>query len=96
MSETPDSWRGFFATLVGTAGGVSAVIWLFVVLVNPFGTLPLSFPFDRWQVDGNARYAFPAFARSGRFDSANFGTSTSRLLRPEELFAPETLEAFKI
>jgi hypothetical protein len=33
----------------------------------------------------DARFAFPALARSQRFDSAIFGTSTSRLLRPGAL-----------
>ncbi len=38
-------------------------------------------------MDGNARYAFPALARDTAFDSAVFGTSTSRLLRPATLDA---------
>ncbi len=54
-------------------------------MVDPFDTLPASPRFDRWPVDGNARYAFPALARSPQFDSANFGTSSSRLLRPAAL-----------
>jgi len=36
-------------------------------------------------VASNARFAFPALARAPRFDSALFGTSTSRLLRPAAL-----------
>ena len=59
-----------------------AVVYAFVVLVDPFDTLPLSPPADRVPVASNARFAFPSLARSDRFDSAIFGTSTSRLLRP--------------
>ena len=62
-------------------------IYAFVVLVDPFDTLPLSPPADRVPVATNARFAFPSLARSDRFDSAIFGTSTSRLLRPVVLNA---------
>ncbi len=64
---------------------VVALVYAFVVLVDPFDALPLSPPADRAPVASNARYAFPALARSERFDSALFGTSTSRLLRPATL-----------
>lgn len=62
-----------------------SIIYAFVVLIDPFDTLPLSPPADRVPVASNARFAFPALARSDRFDSALFGTSTSRLLRPATL-----------
>ena len=64
-----------------------AIVYAFVVLVDPFDTLPLSPPVNRVPVATNARFAFPALARSDRFDSAVFGTSTSRLLRPVVLNA---------
>jgi hypothetical protein len=79
------TWRGFFLCAVGTALLCVAVIYAFVTLVDPFNTLPLSPPAERWPVATDARFAFPALARSKRFDSAIFGTSTSRLLRPEAL-----------
>jgi hypothetical protein len=75
-------WRRFFGLAAGTAMLVVAAIYAFVVLVDPFDTLPLSPPANRAPVASNARFAFPALARSDRFDSAIFGTSTSRLLRP--------------
>ena len=55
--------------------------------MDPFDTLPLSPPADRVPVATNARFSFPALARSTEFDSAVFGTSTSRLLRPVVLNA---------
>ena len=79
--------RRFFQLFVGVAVFACAVIYAFIVLVDPFDTLPLSLPFDRGPVDSNARYAFPALARNQSFDSALFGTSTSRLLRPVALDA---------
>ncbi len=56
-----------------------------MALVDPFDTLPLSPPAERWPVATDARFSFPALARAARFDSAVFGTSTSRLLRPAVL-----------
>lgn len=84
-STSSSDWRRFFRFAAGTAAAVVAVIYAFAVLVDPFDTLPLSPPADRVPVAGNARFAFPALARSDRFDSAIFGTSTSRLLRPAVL-----------
>lgn len=84
-SDLPFAWRRFFWLAAGTALVCVAVIYAFVVLVDPFDTLPLSPPAKRWPVATDARFAFPALARSARFDSAIFGTSTSRLLRPAVL-----------
>ena len=81
-SISSSDWRRFFRTAVGTAALLAVAIYAFVVLVDPFDTLPLSPPADRVPVASNARFAFPSLARSGNFDSAIFGTSTSRLLRP--------------
>jgi hypothetical protein len=67
--------------------GLFLFVYLFVVLVDPFGMLPLSLPFDRGPVDSNARYAFPMLARDKNFDSIILGTSTSRLLQPKALNA---------
>jgi hypothetical protein len=84
-SDPPSAWRRFFWFAAGTALVCVAVIYAFVVLVDPFDTLPLSPPAKRWPVATDARFAFPALARSASFDSAIFGTSTSRLLRPAVL-----------
>lgn len=84
-SKSTPRWRSFFLLCAVTAVLCIGVIYAFVVLVDPFDTLPLSPPAQRWPVASNARFAFPALARSERFDSAIFGTSTSRLLRPAAL-----------
>jgi hypothetical protein len=78
-------WRRFFSLAAGTAAAVVAVLYAFVVVVDPWGSLPLDLPLDRTPVTSNQRFAYPVLARSGAFDSAIFGTSTSRLLRPEVL-----------
>lgn len=84
-SSDPARWRGFFVLSAGTTLLATLVLVLFVALVDPFDTLPLSPPAERWPVATDARFSFPALARSPRFDSALFGTSTSRLLRPDVL-----------
>ncbi len=81
-SDAAPVWRRFFRVAVATAAVVVAIVYGFVVLVDPFDTLPLSPPADRVPVATNARFSFPALARSPAFDSALFGTSTTRLLRP--------------
>jgi hypothetical protein len=86
-STSSSDWRRFFRLAAGTAALAVAIVYAFIVLVDPFDTLPLSPPADRAPVASNARFAFPALARSNRFDSAIFGTSTSRLLRPAVLNA---------
>lgn len=86
-SISSSDWRRFFRLAVVTAAAIIGVIYAFVVLVDPFNALPLSPPLDRAPVTSNQRFDYPALARSPRFDSAVFGTSTSRLLRPEALNA---------
>lgn len=71
--------------LAGSAAGALAVVYLFVVLVDPWGMLPLSPPLPRAPVSTNARFSMPMLAGASRFDSAVVGTSSSRLLRPEVL-----------
>ena len=86
-STSSSDWRRFFRLAAGTAVLAVAIVYTFVVLVDPFDTLPLSPPAHRVPVASNARFAFPSLARSPRFDSAVFGSSTSRLLRPAVLNA---------
>jgi hypothetical protein len=86
-SSDPATWRRFFRLAAGTAAAVAAFVYLFVAIVDPFDTLPLSPPLDRAPIATNARFSFPALARSDKFDSAVFGSSTSRLLRPAMLNA---------
>ena len=68
-----------------TAAACLATIYAFVVTVDPWDVLPLSPPLPRVPISSNARYSFPALARSPAFDSVVLGTSSARLLRPDEL-----------
>ena len=84
-SDPPRAWRRFFALSAGTAAAIVAVVFSFVACVDPWDSLPLAPKLNRAPVTASQRFAYPALARSDRFDSAVFGTSTSRLLRPGAL-----------
>lgn len=56
-----------------------------MAVVDPWGVLPLSPRLPRAPISTNARFSFPALARSPAFDSIIIGTSTSRMLRPAVL-----------
>ena len=82
VSHDPRSWRAFAATLCCSALAVGAVLYGFVLLLDPYGlraTRPI--------MDLNQRFMYPQIVRSGRFDAALFGTSTVRLLDPDRLNA---------
>lgn len=51
-------------------------------MVDPWDTLPLSPRLSRVPISTNARYSFPALARSPQFDSVVLGNSSARLLQP--------------
>src|SRR2546421_13025516 len=81
-------WRRFvmlfFATfLVGVLGGV-----LFILLLDPYDMVPFSLPIERPLVSGSQRFAYPQLIRSKRFDSVIVGSSTARLIDPEQLNGP--------
>jgi hypothetical protein len=80
-----DRWRGFATTFLGVFGGVAALMYLFVLLIDPYGIIPFSLPIERRIVSISDRFMYPQIVRSRRFDSLVIGTSTSKLLDPELL-----------
>ncbi|MDI2091367.1 hypothetical protein [Commensalibacter oyaizuii] len=87
-TSASNSWRRFALIFLSTMGGLVFFIWLFIVLVDPWGMLPISLPVHRIPISTNARYSFPALAINPEFNSAIFGTSTSRPLQPAVLNQP--------
>lgn len=65
--------------------GWLALLYGFVIVIDPWNVLPLSPPLPRVPISSNARFTFPALARSPAFDSVVLGTSTARLLQPAVL-----------
>ena len=80
-------WTTYLRALFATVIGAGLFVYVFVLLVDPYDSVWFSPELEREPVSTNQRFSFPALARSGRFDSAVFGTSTTRLLRPSQLDA---------
>jgi hypothetical protein len=78
--DWPTSNRLFLATF---AGGLAA-LYIVILLVDPYGVVPFSPPFER-PIMSTQRQMYPQILRTGRYDSIVVGTSTSRLLDPVEL-----------
>lgn len=78
-------WRGYWQWAIGLAGGLGALLYLTVLIVDPYGTVWFSPPLARAPVDSNQRFSYPAIARDPGYDSVVIGTSTTRMLRPDLL-----------
>ena len=77
-----DPGRRFLRIFLAAFAAGLAVLYGFVAVIDPWDTLPLSPNLPRVPISTNARYTFPALARSARFDSVVLGTSSARLLQP--------------
>ncbi len=86
-SDSPATALIFIRSLLAIALGTAAALWLLVALLDPFGVSPIRLPIARPIMDINQRYMYPQIVRSKAFDSVVIGTSTSRLLDPEDLNA---------
>ncbi len=80
-----EAWEKFSRWIIGSFAGVIALAIGLIVIFDPYHNIPFSPPLERNFMDNNQRYMFPALARDKEFNSAIFGTSTVRLLRPEKL-----------
>jgi hypothetical protein len=78
------SWQASNGIFLGTFIGIVGSIYLFILLVDPYGMVPFSLPFDRALMSAQ-RQMYPQILRTGRYDSIVVGTSTSRLLDPVAL-----------
>jgi hypothetical protein len=80
-------WRRFAVNFAATALGLTAILYAFIVLMDPFGVRVSPGHAPTPIMDVNQRFMYPQLVRSGRYDSAVFGTSTVRLLDPDRLNA---------
>ncbi len=79
------AWRNFLNVFLAAAMGSGAILYVSVLLIDPYDIVWFSPALDRAPVTTNQRFSFPALARKSRFDSAVIGTSMTRLLKPSEL-----------
>lgn len=80
------TWRRANQAFVGTFAGVLAAVYAFVLLLDPYGVVPFSLPFER-PLTTTQRQMYPQILRTGRYDSIVVGTSTSKFLDPAALGA---------
>lgn len=78
------SWRASSRLFIATFVGFLTAVYMFVLLVDPYGVVPFSLPFER-PIMGSQKQMYPQILRTGRYDSVVVGTSTSRLLDPRAL-----------
>ncbi len=83
-----NEWRRFTRLFLTTfvAGVLGA--GLFILLIDPYDMVPFSLPIERPLVSGSQRFAYPQAMRSKRFDALIVGSSTARLIDPEQLNGP--------
>jgi hypothetical protein len=81
------AWRRFGLTFAAAAAAVGATLYGFVLAIDPYGTRVRPGRPPGPIMDLNQRFMYPQIVRSGRYDSAVFGTSTVRLLEPKQLSA---------
>ncbi len=86
--EADPAWRRCAIRFLATFVGALAIVYVFIVLVDPYDTLAVSLPFERRIVSISQRYMYPQIVRSRKFDSLIVGTSTARLIDPELLNGP--------
>lgn len=79
------TWRAFWRWFLALGLGIPALLYLGVLLVDPYDVIVFSPEIGRGVTASNQRFAWPAMAREPGYDSAIIGTSTTRLLKPEEL-----------
>ncbi len=81
----PATALAFIRTFLAVTVGLVVIVWLIILLLDPYGVSPIRLPIARPIMDINQRYMYPQIVRSKAFDSVVIGTSTSRLLDPEQL-----------
>jgi hypothetical protein len=82
---TTERWKRFVTVFLVALGGSVACVYLFILLVDPYGIIPFSLPFDRRIVSISQAFVYPQIVLSKKYDSLLVGTSTSRLLDPAYL-----------
>ncbi|MFT0892095.1 hypothetical protein [Pseudochelatococcus sp. G4_1912] len=88
-------WRRFLAVFVVSFILAGSALAALVIVVDPYGIRVGAGDEPRPIVDINQRFMYPQLARSHLYNAAVFGTSSLRLIDPEELdrlFAPSSGE----
>ena len=79
------SWKKYWIKLICTTLIVGLCVYSLIIIVDPYDTLKFSYPAKREPIVSNQRFSYPSIAQKDFHDSAIIGTSTIRLLNPENL-----------
>ena len=75
-------WRRYLIVLGSCTAAALALIYLAILLLDPFGISPLGLIRNDILPDANRRFVAPQIIRSGRYDSFLVGTSTIDRIEP--------------
>jgi hypothetical protein len=84
ISNSDTVWKRYFRILIIALIGLFAGGYIFIITVDPYGIFPFSLSIHRGFAT-DPRFFMPNLAKRTQFDSAIIGTSTIRLLNPEDL-----------
>ena len=84
ISNSDDIWKRYFRIMIAALIGIFAGGYLFIIISDPYGVIPYSLSKNRGFAT-DPRFFMPNLAKRTQFDSAIIGTSTIRLLNPEDL-----------
>jgi hypothetical protein len=84
-NQSRSGWRAFVVAVATTLAFLLVFCFGFVVLIDPYDSVPFSPDLERIQVDKVQRLFYPALARRPQFDSALIGNSNIRLIKPSKL-----------
>jgi hypothetical protein len=83
-SSEPD-WRKFSLTIILGALLSAGLLYLSILIIDPYDSVPFSPGWDRYPPRGDHRHWNAKLLQQARFDSLVIGTSTAMLLKPDEL-----------
>jgi hypothetical protein len=86
--DEPAGARHFVGAFLKTFVGGILLLYVVVLLVDPYDMVPFSLPLERPIVSVSQRFTYPQIVRSRRFDSLIVGSSTARLIDPQLLNGP--------
>ncbi len=84
-TSSSNCWRSFAFVFLGVLITLLSIIYITIVMIDPFDNLPVSPELNRVQVSGSDRFFKPSVARRPNYDSAIIGTSSVMLINPERL-----------
>lgn len=84
-SSSESTWRRYCAVALAGALVPPIILYLLVLMIDPYDSVPFSPRWDRHPVRGDHRHWNAQLLKKQQFDSAVIGTSSSMLLKPSEL-----------